>query len=336
MIAGLRHLLAALASLRLTLAAILAAGAIALSGELFDYPFGTAIALPFGVLCVNLLAALCTTPKLRSQAGLLGFHLALAALACLIAADRLIFLNGHVEVTEGTAFDAGLVEAEAGLLHPWSLAKVRFLQRDFDIGYAPGVKRRATVSRILLPTTDGGWTPGAIGDDRPLVAGNYRFYTSFNKGFAPILTYLDDQGRKHSGSVHLPSYPLNHFRQGTEWKPPGSTAPVKLWLHIPEPIYEEDESWRFRKPEDATLVVISAAGRGELRPGQSLSLGRGQLRYEELRSWMGYTIAYNPLTPWMLATVVIGVVCLGWHVCRKTLRISWDLPSRRGVVGNAR
>jgi len=51
---------------------------------------------------------------------------------------------------------------------------------------------------------------------------------------------------------------------------------------------------------------------------------------------MGYTIAYNPLTPWMLATVVIGVVCLGWHVCRKTLRISWDLPSRRGVVGNAR
>ncbi len=325
-----------LASLRLTLAAILAAGAIVLTGQWFDYPFGSVVAFPFAVLCLNLLAALCVTPKLRRQAGLLGFHLALAALALLVAADRLTFLNGHVEVTEGTVFDPRLVEAETGLFHRNALADVRFVQKGFEINYGPMVKRRDTVSTVLVPDGAGAWQPRAVGDDRPLVVGDYRFYTSFNKGFAPLLTYRDRQGVAHSGSLHLPSYPLNHFRQGTEWQLPDGSGAVKLWLHIPEPVYEEERTWQFRKPADARLVVMSADGRRELRPGEELLLGDGRLRYEELRSWMGYTIAYNPLTPWMLATVVIGIACFALHAVQKTFRLSWKVPGRKGALGHAK
>lgn len=332
----LQRTLAALASLRLTLAAILATGVSVLAGQWFDYPFGTVLAVVFGVLCLNLLAALWTSPKLRRQTGLLGFHLALAALACQVAVDRLIFMSGHVEVTEGTAFDPTLVEAETGLLHPGSLEDVHFVQKGFDIAYGPSVRRRETVSTVLVPDSAGGWTPRAVGDDRPLVVGGFRFYTSFNKGFAPLLTYRDRQGIAHSGSVHLPSYPLNHFRQGTEWRLPDGSGSVKLWLHIPEPVFEEDDAWRFRKPEDARLVVISDGGRIELHPGQELDLPDGRLRYEELRSWMGYTIAYNPLTPWMLATVVIGILCFAGHAARKTFRFSWQLAGRKGAVGHAK
>ncbi len=336
MTAKLHGIATGLASLKLTLFAILAAGAIALSGQLFDYPFGTAIALPFGLLCVNLLAALSTSARLRGQGGLLGFHLALAALACEVAVDRLTFLSGHVEVSEGTAFDARLVEAESGLLHPRSLDQVRFIQKGFEIAYGPSVKRRDTVSTVMVPDLGGGWLPRTVGDDRPLVVGNYRFYTSFNKGFAPLLTYLDSAGTAQSGSVHLPSYPLNHFRQGTEWQLPDGSASVKLWLHIPEPVYEEERSWQFRKPDNAFLVVIGDHGRSELRPGESLRIGGGRLHYDELRSWMGYTIAYNPLTPWMLATVVVGVACFVWHIGRKTFGVSWNRTDRKGAAAHAR
>lgn len=336
MIGLLKPLVAALASLRLTLAAILSAGGLAVSGEILDYPFGAAIAVPFGVLFVNLLAALATSPKLRRQAGLLGFHLSLATLAGLVAADRLIFLNGHVEVTEGTPFDAHLVEANSGPLHPWSLDEVRFLQQSFDIRYGPAMKRRDTRSRVLVPDRSGGWAARTVGDDRALVVGDYRFYTSFNKGFAPLLTYVDATGAVHRGSVHLPSYPLNHFRQGIEWRLPDGSASLKLWLHIPQAVFEERQAWIFRKPAEAILVVIGERGRRELKPGESLVLGQGRLRYEELRSWMGYTIAYNPLTPWMLAAVAIGIACFGWHVWQKTLRLPWQSPACKGVSGNAR
>jgi cytochrome c biogenesis protein len=325
----------ALGSLKVTLVGVAAAGAVALTGIETGFPVGPAIALPFALLTVNLLAAIMSGPKLRRQAGLLGFHLALAVLAALAAVDRLAALNGHVEVTEGSDFDPALVEARIGPWHPWGLERVRFRQGTFEIGYGPGVKRRETVSRVYLADEAGAWRPVAVGDDRPLVAEGYRFYTSFNKGFAPLISFVDGQGAVHRGAVHLPSYPLNYYKQGNAWTPPGSPRPVKLWLRLPEQVFKEEEAWAFGKPEGARLVVIDGARRVELTPGESTALAGGRLRYEELRTWMGYTISYNPLVSWMAGAIVVGVLSLLAHTLAKTLRLPWHLVGSRRDLADA-
>lgn len=324
-----------LASLWLTLACILIAAAIALAGQVASSAIGVWIAGPFAMLGVNLLAALAVTPKLRRQAGLLGFHLALAALALLAAADQLIALRGHIEITEGTAFDDHMVVAEAGPFHPWRLDRVHFVQSGFEIDYAPRMKRGETRSTVLLPAPGGRWRQETVGDDDPVVIGDYRFYTSFNKGFAPVLTYVDRLGGRHTGSVHMPSYPLNYFKQGNAWQLPDGGGEVKLWLNIPEPVYDPDRPWHFDKPDDAVLVVMDGGERHELRPGQSIPVGAGSLRYDELRSWMGYTIAYNPLTPWMLAAVAVAILCLGWHVVGRFRRVPWQAVGTKRELADA-
>ena len=330
-----RGLIGALASLWLTLACLVAAAAIAVAGRVFEAPIAEPIAAPFAMLCLNLLAALAVSGTLRRQSGLLGFHLALAALAALAAADRLVSLDGRVEVTEGAAFDAALVEADAGPLHPWRLDRVRFVQGGFEIRYGPGMRRRDTDSQVLVPQAGGGWREVVVGDDRPLVAGGYRLYTSFNKGLALRLTYFDAAGAAHSGAIHLPSYPLNHFRQGNDWTLPDGSAAVKLWLSMPRAIYDEAAAWRFRTPDDAVLVVIDDDGRRELRPGGSLAVGHGRLRYDGIGTWMGYTIAYAPLAPWMLAAAAVAVVCLGWHAAGKFRRLSWQSAGQRETADAA-
>lgn len=324
MIPGPRKILRAAGSLWLTLACVALAAALLVHSRVVDAPVGASIALPFALLGVNLLAALLTNPKLRQQGGLLVFHLALAGVASLAAVGSLVSLNGHVEVTEGAAFNDRLVEAEAGPLHPWRLSEVRFTQGDFVINYGPGMKRRETVSRIIVPDGRQGQRRVDVGDDRPLVVDGYRFYTSFNKGFAPVLTYVDATGRAHSGAVHLPSYPINYYKQGNTWMLPDGSREVKLWLRMPKPILSENESWQFHKPDNAVLVVIDGSDRRELRPGEAVSLKIGELRYESLGSWMGYTISYDPTTPWMVAAAIIGAIGLAWHIVAKVRWNSWQ------------
>lgn len=335
MMSLLHRIVCRLASLWLTLACILVAAAIALAGQVTSSTIGVWIAVPFAMLGANLLAALAVRPKLRRQAGLLGFHLALAGLALLAAADQLIALRGHVEITEGTAFDDHMVVAQAGPFHPWRLDHVRFVQAGFEIDYAPRMKRGETRSTVLLPASGGRWREEIVGDDDPVVFGDYRFYTSFNKGFAPVLTYVDRRGMPHTGSVHLPSYPLNYFKQGNAWQLPDGAGEVKLWLNIPKPVYDPDRPWRFGKPDDAVLVVLDGGVRHELRPGQSIAVGAGSLRYDELRGWMGYTIAYNPLTPWMLAAVAVAIMCLGWHMAGRFRRVPWQAVGTKQELDHA-
>lgn len=320
----LARLLAAVASLWLTLVLLLLAMLLLLVTQFTDWPLAAFTALPFAGLCLNLLGAIAMTRKLRRQVGLLGFHLALAILALLVAGDRLMSLTGHVEVTEGAAFDARLVEAQEGPLHPWSLDRIRFLQGDFSIDYGPKMKRRHTRSKVFLPDGEGGYQALLVGDDDPLVFGDYRFYTSFNKGFAPVLRYRDAAGRVTTGAVHLPSYPLNYFKQGNDWRLPDNSETLKLWLHLPEPVYDEEGAWHFAKPRDAVLVVLRGDERREMRPGDRLALGGGELGYESLASWMGYTISFNPLRRWMLAAIAVAILCLAWHAGRKMVLVPWQ------------
>ncbi|HYH22172.1 MAG TPA: hypothetical protein VD995_26485 [Azospirillum sp.] len=317
------RVLVAAASLWWTLVWMAAAGLILAAGLALDAPVGAWLALPCFGLCVNLAAALGVNERLRRQPGLLVFHVGLAVLALLAAAGRLTALNGTVEVTQGTPFEAGHVEGRAAPLHPWRLDRVGFVQGPFSIGYDPGMLRRHTRSTVHVPVADGGWESVEIGDDRPLKMFGYRFYTSPNKGYAVVLTHIAADGASRTGAVHLPSYPLNEHRQANRWPMPGGPV-VDLWLHMPEPVLDENAAWSFRLPEEATLVVEAGGARHELKPGQEVPIGAARLRYDELRAWMGYTVFYDPTLPWLAAAALVASAGLGWHAVGKIRAVSGD------------
>ncbi len=280
------------------------------------FPIRTAdwMMVPIVLLLANLLAALATNVRLKSEAMLFAFHAALVALIVTIGLDRLNSMSGRVEVTEGSMFDASAVEAHAGLLHDLQLDEIKFLQGPFEIKYAPGMKRRETESIIRIPEAKGAWREVRVGDDTPLIFGGYRFYTTHNKGFAPVVTYVDGKGTAQTGSIHMPSYPINENRQGLTWTPPGAKRSLKVWLHIPKQVFDEKKAWEFAKPEDTRLVLIDGKERHELEVGDIVKLGSGQFRYDGLRSWMGYTIVGQSMTHWIAAASFIACLTLLFHV----------------------
>ena len=146
-----------------------------------------------------------------------------------------------------------------------------------------------------------------LGDSVPLVLRGYRFYTSFNKGFAPVFVWHPHAGRPVGGSVHLPAYPLHEYRQAREWTPPGSTLPVWTMLQIDEPLLEGIGHERFRVPERHRIVLRIGDVRHELRPGDSVPLPGGTLQYQRLSTWMGYTVFHDWTKPWLLAACAVAV-----------------------------
>lgn len=302
-----------LASLRFTLASLALTAAMLVFSRVVDRDVGSELALPLVLLFVNLIAAVSTNPRLNRQGGLLVFHLGLAALALVAATGQLIGLRGRVEITEGAAFDPSKVVAQAAPLHPWALRKMVFVQRRFDIDYLPGMERQRTDSRVEVPDGRGGWREVVVGDDRPLLLGDYRLYTTSNKGFAPLLTLTASDGRSETGGVHLPSYPLQEDRQGNVFRLPWSGRELALWLEIPTPVYDEKGHWEFRKPSGSVLVVVDGDSRHRLQPGDEITVDGGTLRYNSLATWMGYTIFYEPTLSWMLAAAMVAVAGLLWH-----------------------
>jgi len=307
---ALRHL----GSAETASASIALCAAVALAGICFPIRTSTWMILPVALVLASLLAALAVDVRLKSQPMLYAFHVALAAFIVVIGLDRLNAMSGRVEVTEGSMFDASTVVVEAGPLHRSRLDEVRFLQGPFEIDYAPGMNRRETVSVIRIPEQGGVWREVRIGDDKPLIFGGYRFYTTHNKGFAPLLTYVSASGATQTGVLHMPSYPANENKQGLAWTPPGTAKTLKIWLHIDEPVFEKDKAWKFVKPVNTRLVVIDGEERHELEAGQSVALGTAQLRYDGLRSWMGYTIAGQDMTRWIAAAGLMACLALLGYV----------------------
>ena len=150
-----------------------------------------------------------------------------------------------------------------------------------------------------------------------MTIGDYRLYTSFNKGFAPVVTFAGPDGIPQTGAIHLPSFPLNSHRQGNEWQPPGAAAPLTIWLQFDDPIYDEENRWTFRKPVDPRLVIVEGNMRHVLMPGEQARVSSGTLSFDGVRSWMGYTIVANPLAPWLMAIAVTGGLALIVHVWDK-------------------
>lgn len=305
-----------LARIEITVAFALAAGALALAGEQLGWRVGPLMAIPAFALFVNLIAALAANRTLGAQPPLFAFHVALAALALSLGADAMSSFSGNVEIANGGVFDPAAVEGEARPWHKTRLDRIAFRQIEFDINYAAGMKRRETKS--IVEVDQGGRRRRlAIGDDEPLVAPPYRFYTTFNKGFAPLVTFTDAAGLKHGGAVHLPSYPLNEDRQANSFSPPGARGDITLWLDLDEPAYDVADKWRFDIPTNAKLTVIAGGSRSVLSPGEALDVAGGRLSYDGLTAWMGYSITANPFAAYAAAAALAAIAALIWHVAAR-------------------
>jgi len=317
-----------LASLRLTLVVLGMLGV----GVLLAYSSEThttwALAIPLALVAVNLAAAIAMNGVFRRQTPLLIFHLALIAIILLVAAGRLSYLKGHLELVEGAEFSGELVGQEAGPLHWWRLDRVRFVNDGFRIDYAPGVRRGATRNRLRYVDELGETREAVIGDNDALVLHGYRFYTSFNKGFAPAFLWRTHQGEAQLGAVHLPAYPAHEYRQAREWQLPGTSRTVWVQLQFDDVILDPDKPSSFRIPERHVLVVRSGDVRSELQPGQMLDLPEGRLEYVGLRTWMGYTVFSDWTTSWLLAASVVAVASLAVHFWRKFAAEPWNPDER--------
>ena len=307
-----------MASTRLTLVgmAMLAVGA-ALS---YDNPVSTpawVLVVPLFFLALNLFAAIVTNSRINRRGGLLVFHVGLLSIIILAAIGRLMHMDAHLEIVQGGGFaKEDLIDINSGPWHSGALDKVMFVQGPYTVDYAPGVTRGLTHSHVQIPDGHGGWEEKVIGDDRPLVIHGFRFYTTFNKGFSPMLTWIPERGRPESGMVNMPSYPMFEFKQSNSWTPPGGKE-IHFWLQL-ETGLDEKAHWTLDASHaQGTLVVNSDNRRIELKPGESARLEGGVLQYDRLASWMGYKLFYDPTLHWLFISAVLAILGLASHFWRK-------------------
>ena len=152
----------------------------------------------------------------------------------------------------------------------------------------------------------------------------YHFYTSPNKGFAPVFAWHHDAGEPVLGTVHLPAYPMHQYEQALAWTPPGSKTSVWVMLQFDEIILNPEKPSEFRLPAEYKLIVRVGDVRHELKPGESVRLADGVLEYNGLRSWMGYKIVYDITLPWLLAAGVLAVGCMAVYAWRKFSVQPWN------------
>ena len=315
--------LQALASLKLTLA-ILAVLLAATVAAIYTEAGATwLLAPPLALFAANLACAVIANPVFRRQTALLAFHLALIAIVLLAALGRMTYLRGEFELTEGATFDGRLAREEAGPWHPRRLQAAAFENLGMRIEYAAGIQRGKTYNAVRWMDAAGRERTAVIGDIDPLVLHGYRFYTTPQKGFAPIFTWQPFLGPAVRGSVHLPSYPALADRQEAEWSPPGAASKLKLRLVIEDKLIDPARASELRLPKSHRLYVKLADSERALAPGERLALPDGVLVYDGLRSWMGYMVSYDQTLPWLLSACALAIASLAWHYWRKFAREPW-------------
>jgi cytochrome c biogenesis protein len=318
--------LRALASLQLTLWLLLG---LLLCTSIFLVARTTSslwLALPLGLLSLNLLAAILTHPVFRREPALLAFHLALLTLVLLAAVGRLTYFTGQAEVTTGESFDKSVVVRQTGVWHSDRLAQLNFRLDSFVIDYQPlngVVQRGATHARVRWRDTQGNERESVIGDHQPLLLAGYRFYTTHNKGFAPVFIWQAKDGKPQQGSIHLPAWPAHEFQQALDWNIPGTTHRLWTELQFDEVLLDPQRPSQFRTPRTHSLVVRMGEERHVLQPGQWLDFPDGRLTYKELRTWMGFAVYYDWTLPWLFAAGMMAVFSLGFHYWRRYASTPW-------------
>jgi hypothetical protein len=327
------NLLRRIASLKFTLAGMVLLGIGA--GYSYGNPMGVPVwvlVVPLAWLAINLMAAIATNQRINQQPGLLVFHLSLLSIVLLAGLGRLTHLDAHMELTLGAEFHPErLLEVRAGPLHSGDLDQVHFIQGPYTVEYAPGVRRGLTHDHVKVRNEAGEWIDREIGDDRPLVVKRYRFYTTHNKGFTPILSWIpDDGGKAQTGAVNMPSYPLFDYKQDNQWTTPAGQS-VKLWLQLKTGL-TEDAAWVLDGNRASGVLVVTTADneRHELTAGESLPLQGGVLRYDALSTWMGYRVFYDPTIHWLFFVAITGVLGLAQYFWRKVNLQPWESPIETG------
>ena len=316
---ALKTLLYSLGSLRLALVAMLALAITALCTYKNPAISINWVVLPLSLLGTNLLAAILTNQRFRSQAGLMLFHLGLLAIIVLAAMGLMTSFEARLEITEGQAFDPADVEImHRGLWHSGHLDRVKFIQGPVQVSYVSAQRRTGTRSQIRIADAAGQLQPRTIGDRQILDAEGYRFITTSNKGYSMILTWLGDDGTVTSGAVHMPSYPLLAWKQDNEWSTPqGQQLSLSLQLADADRA-ETDSAWTLDSENVNAQLLVKTSGQEQLlAPSGTIRLERGSLRFEEVRMWMGYRIDYNPMLIWQFMAALFAVVGLGFHFWQK-------------------
>lgn len=321
----MKLLLLRLASLRLTALLLSCFGLTILVVALGQFRYAPVVAGFLALLSLNLLATILTNPRFRQSRALFVFHLSLLGIVVLVALGQMIYLNGEVELVDGVPFDGELNKAEVGPWHPWHLKAVSFVNHGFTVAYAPGLQRMQTKNKVSWVESDGQTREAVIGDDKPLVLAGYRFYTTWNKGFALMFEWSQPNGENSIGSVNLPSFPANALKQAQEWHLPGLDGPLWAMLQFEGELIPLDRDGHFRLPDDYRVVVRHGNQRWELLPenGQTLDLPGGKLRFVELRTWMGYRVRWDATIPWLLAVSTIAVLALSFHFFQQFSRRPW-------------
>ena len=187
-----------------------------------------------------------------------------------------------------------------------------------------GARRGETRNRVHWLDAQEVWRTEVIGDNRPLEILGYQFFTTGNKGFSPLFVWTPTGGTPVTGSINLPSYPLNEYKQHLEWTPPG--ASFKLWtqLQFDEVLIDPYKPSQFRLPERHRIVIRLDNNRYELQPGGSVNLPGGTLEYRELSTWMGYNVNSDWTISWLLAACIAAMISLAWHFWRKYAARPWQ------------
>lgn len=314
----MNRVLRKLASTRLTVFGMILLGVGAALN--YDNPVETPVwvlVVPLLLLALNLCAAIVSNPNINRRGGLLVFHIGLLLIVILAAIGRLTMLEAKIELVEGQGFEPeDMIEVRAGIWHRSDFDGIGFVQGPYTVDYTTGMTRGPTRSHIAVPDGRGSWNERVIGDHTPLIIDGYRFYTTFNKGFAAVLTWMPDDGAPVTGAVHMPSYPLFEHRQANRWAPEEGEE-IRFWLQL-ETGMDPEADWRLEPARThSRLVVRAGEDRIELAPGETAQLEHGVLRYERLAGWMGYKVYYDPTLRWLFIVAFLTVFGLAAHFWRK-------------------
>jgi len=307
-------LLGKLASLRLTLVAMFALLILALIGSRSTTVDASVTAIPLAVLSINLLAAILTNRSFRAQTGLLVFHVGLLLLVAIIGLSVLIRFDGHVEVLQGSSFDAREVEITGiGWLHPGHLDEVHFEQRGVQVEYLAGLIRQSTRSTIRYSVADASRTQ-TIGDRLSAEINGYRFVTTPNKGFALLMRWEPAGAEPVYGAIHFPSYPQYDWKQVTDWIAP-SGQQLQMELELAQPVSRPDRAWVLERPHsDYRVNARMSDGKMQvIGEGGALALEGGMLRVVAVQMWIAYRIDYYPLLPWAFVAALLAIAGLALH-----------------------
>jgi len=301
-----------IASLRLTLVAMVALAATVLLAHRGDVLSGSWVALPIGVLALNLVGAIASNPRIHRSPALLVFHVCLLVLAMTAGVNVLTRFEARVEIVEGQPFLAEQAQVVArGPWHRGGPDAVRFVQGPVEVDYAASNTRRQTRS-TLYRRDEGSTKPLTLGENQAMTSQGYRFVTTSNKGYAVMLSWQDAGGETVAGAIHLPSYPLFEWKQENVWTTPAGHS-VGVRLELPERP-SPGQAWTLRTPgTEARLEVSAGPVSRRLVPGEHMALPGGQIRFDGVKIWMGYRIDYEWWLPMMFVTALLAIISIGWH-----------------------